>query len=148
MWIAIAVFVLVTAGVIVLNIQAEKRRTHSAIPAVLSGLGSVLIAFSAVFAINMGIPSSSTQRPVLKEQVEDRYGLTLTDEQITELKYPDGRPDGELQTYGTTTVEKKVEGNLYRKQKIQLISENGKLKLAHYENGKGFEELPRKDTDR
>lgn len=148
MWLSIAVVVLITAGVIVANIRADFRRTHSARLEVLSGLSALVVTFFLVSAIYMGSPSAPTQRLAFKEQVETRYGLTLSYDQIRDLKYPGGHPEGGLQTYGTTTVEQKVEGSLYRKQKVQLISEDGKLKLAHYENGKGFEELPRKDADR
>lgn len=148
MWIAIVVFVLVVAGVIVLNVQVDRRKTRSAVPPLLTYVGSVIAALCVIFGINMGIPDSSTQRSEFKEQVEDRYGVALSYDQIRNLEYPGGRPDGELQTYGATTVEAKVEGNLYRKQKVQLISEDGRLRLATYKDGKGFEELPRKDANR
>jgi len=145
---AIVVFVIVGVLVVVLNVAAEKRRSRSLFPPILNAVSSVILAFSAVLAINMGIHSPTTQRPIFEEQVQDRYGVKLTPEQLSALSYPSSRPGDELQTYGATVLEEKVEGDLYRKQKVQLISENGKLKLSHYENGKGFKELPRKDVDR
>jgi len=148
MWVAIVVFVLAAAGSVAVNLVAEKRRSRSALPDVISALGAVLTGFSVIFAIAMGAPSHSTQLPPFREQVQERYGLELTPEQFNVLEYPANSPKKGLQTYGATVVEEKVEGNLYRKQKVQLISEDGKLKLAHYEEGKGFEELPRKGTNR
>jgi len=150
MWVAIVVLVAALATLIFVNRTNPKRpyERQSVLSIILSAISGVLITASGASALAFGLPDAQLQQFHFGEQVESRYGVTLDLEQAKALKYPWRKPEGGLQTYGTTTLETKVEGDLYRKQKVHLISEDGKFKLAHYEEDRGFEELPRKAADR
>jgi len=150
MWVAIVVLVAALTTLVLANRPNPKRRfeRQSITSIVLSAISGVLITASGASALAFGLPDAQLQQLRFGEQVQARYGVALNLEQAKALKYPWKKPDRGLQTYGTTTLETKVQGDLYRKQKVQLISEDGKFKLAHYEEDKGFEELPRKGTNR
>lgn len=101
-----------SAVVLVFSIILAKRRGGESglVPlfAVLLILGVFGIIGSGI-AGRQGPEASTEQQKALATQIEDRYGIELSDSQLKELRYPTGKPTAD-ENFGSVIVEVEEKG--------------------------------------
>jgi len=81
------------------------------------------------------------QEAAIREQVKDTYGVTLRDDQFEKLKYPEDRPKGGTQSFGSFEQTSMVGDGKFLKREISLVWVDGKLVLAESADGENFAPL-------
>ena len=74
----------------------------------------------------------------VQEQIEDRYGLKLTDREIEKLNYPSAEPEEDFEVYGSAIRNVRTEGDSFERQEVSLIWNGERFELAQSEDGKNF----------
>lgn len=117
-----------------------ERWASTALVASILGILASVAAPIAVGAATNGPIAAWTQTVI--EQVEDTYGLTLTEQDLYELEFPRtvSEPEGAYQSYGT--IERTVPvGDGFERRELTLIWSDGELILAESVSGDEFTEL-------
>lgn len=112
-------------------------------PAIIASILGILASLAAPTAVGAATkePIAAWKQTVI-EQVEDTYGLTLTEQDVYELGFPRtvSEPKGDYQSYGT--IERTVPvGDGFERREITLIWSDGELILAESVSGDEFTEL-------
>ena len=74
----------------------------------------------------------------VQEQIEDRYGLKLTDREIERLNYPSAEPEEDFEVYGSAIRDVRTDGDGFERQVVSLIWNGERFELAQSEDGKNF----------
>jgi hypothetical protein len=82
----------------------------------------------------------------IQEQIEDRYGLKLTDREVERLNYPSAEPEKDFEVYGSAIRNVRTDGDGFERQEVSLIWNGERFELAQSEDGKSF--VPLKPLNR
>lgn len=136
--------ILVTAGGIALTLLSKNDWL------ILLGLLAVM---GGIFGIGAGVtniikgdqPDYEARRELISTQIEDSYGLKLTEDQVRELDYPTAASEEDFERYGSVTITEQLEGADFLERKIYLVWADGSLQLSQSIDGENFEQLDRQD---
>lgn len=107
-----------------------------------------ILAGSAVTGTALTSPAAyaahDNQEAAVKEQVKETYGVTLRDDQLAKLKYPEDRPEGGTQSFGSFEQTSMVGDGKFLKREVTLVWVDGKMVLAESTNGEDFTPLKAK----
>jgi len=90
-------------------------------------------------------PDYEARRDLISTQIEDSYGIELTEDQVGELEYPAEASERDFERYGSVTISEQLEGADFLERKIYLVWADDSLQLSQSVDGENFEQLDRKD---
>ena len=106
---AIGVFITVSFMVAAVGVVGNLEATPwFGIAGALLGIGALAVAF---FIDGDTAGREEMRVPDVIAQVEQKYGITLSPEQVTDLNYPAHRPDVHSAVFGETTILDPETGN-------------------------------------
>jgi len=83
----------------------------------------------------------SERNSQVQEQIEDYYGIELTEGEVKELKYPAAEPEDDFKVYGTAERNLRTEGTSFERQEVSLIWNGKDFELARSSDGEAFTSL-------
>lgn len=112
----------------------------------LALLGGLML-FGGMFGFCLGMVSLSgiplsKQKAQVGEQIEEIYGLKLTEAELVSLDYPAEEPEGDFEVFGSFFQDQRTEDGFERTE-VFLIWRDGEMVLAGSPDGETFTELKR-----
>jgi len=113
---------------------------------VLGLIGGIFgIAVAGTSLIYGDQPDYEARNELISTQIEDSYGIELTEDQVSELDYPAEASEMDFERYGSVTISEQLEGADFLERKIYLVWADDSLQLSQSVDGENFEQLDRKD---
>jgi len=148
--IGIALILLGTVLMVTLSIRLKRNR--GTVPETLLGFSGAISLLLGLAVIVVGAVSSPNYGQLFEDQlrdqtasaqaeIEDTYGLKLTESEVQELAYPYGVPESDFKVYGSILQREQIEGAQFIERTIYLVWADGELQLSESEDGKSFDEL-------
>lgn len=111
-----------------------------------SFMGSLFGGVGLIVAVGVPLEERETKLQRARKEriwqlIQERYGLSLSWEQLDALSYPKTDPGNSFQTFGSFKLQDRVDGANFIERTIYLISTDGELKLSESRDGKRFKEL-------
>ena len=112
---------------------------------VLGLIGGIFgIAVAGTSLIYGDQPDYEARNELISTQIEDSYGIELTEDQVSELDYPAEASEMDFERYGSVTISEQLEGADFLERKIYLVWADDSLQLSQSVDGENFEQLDRK----
>ena len=113
---------------------------------VLGLIGGIFgIAVAGTSLIYGDQPDYEARNELISTQIEDSYGIELTEDQVSELDYPAEASEMDFERYGSVTISEQLEGADFLERKIYLVWADDSLQLSQSVDGENFEQLDRQD---
>jgi len=111
----------------------------------------MVVAISSATWATLSMPSGyEARREQLNEvkgEIQDRYGIGLSKDEVRELDYPMAEPEKDFEVFGTVTRNVALKDG-FERQEISLLWRDGRFELAQSNDGQGFTALkPRGDEE-
>ena len=136
--------VLAVVGSIALMVRSG--RDWSIVLGLLLAMGGTVGAVFGGLDILAGPrPDYEARRDLISTQIDDSYGIELTEDQVGELDYPAEASERDFERYGSVTISEQLEGADFLERKIYLVWADDSLQLSQSVDGENFEQLDRKD---
>lgn len=101
---------------------------------------AVASATWATLSMPSGLEARKDQLKEVKGQIEDRYDIRLSKDEVRELDYPREEPEKDFEVFGTVTRNVELKEG-FERQELSLLWRDGRLELAQSNDGKGFTAL-------
>jgi len=105
-------------------------------------IGLIVFLGFEQFGFSQKLEARDDQVNRAQAQIEERYDLKLSDEQMKNLAYPESKPKDDFEIFGSfvdTTPNESGDGFVQRK--LVLAWQNGKMILGQSTDGESFKQL-------
>lgn len=141
-WLPVIMLGTWTVVILGLLVATAWSRVFGVIICALALVGSAVGFFSIANSLGSYNDAVDERKEAIVSEVDDLYGVELSDEDFEALGFPTEEPKDDFVVYGTISETEKS-GSGYERHDITLIWDDGELLLASSVDGEQFTELER-----
>jgi hypothetical protein len=135
-----AIFLIGTVASLVLGIKL-KSNFLQILPAFLFVVAFALGGFGFTAVNPQSIIAWDNQEKGIQNEIKSNYGITLSEEELEELEYPDSKLTSDFEAFGSFEETTRGEDGNFVKRELTLIWADDEMILAQSENGEDFKPL-------
>jgi len=147
--ILIATVVLLVLGIVLYSRGSKGSKRLANTGAILLTAGALgMFSILGIGLAQMGI-NGSHRTEAVSSQIEEDYGLKLSEIELSKLDYPFSKPDSNFEVFGHIDKQIQTDGTSFSEKRVYLVWADGKLGLSESSNGEDYTALePREEADR
>jgi len=139
----IGIAAIAVASFVILAVHIFKKRSNSnpsvIVAGVIVGLFTLMVSALALLSGPTGSLSAlDRQREAARVEIQDVYGLELTEGEMAKLKYPEAEPESNFEAFGSIDKITKAGDEKLLERKLYLVWDEDSFGIFQSENGEDF----------